>query len=63
MNLKIKSSISQKNTNSFVNTRLIPGTEINSSEGLRITALAKNRVGWANMCRLLTQGKLEKRFV
>ena len=39
---------------SFFNTRLIAGTEINSFEGLTITALAKNRQGWANLCRLLT---------
>ncbi len=54
---KIKSSISHENTGKLIDTRLISGTEINSHEGLVITALAKNRIGWANICRLLTQGK------
>ncbi len=58
---KIKSNISEKNTNNLVNTRLIPGTEINSYEGLIITALAKDRIGWANICRILTQGKLKEK--
>ena len=58
---RIKSTIAQKNINSLKNTRLIPGTEINSHEGLRITALAKNRTGWANICRLLTQGKSKEK--
>ena len=54
---KIKSTVSYKSNSKFIDTRLIPGTEINSHEGLVITALAKNRIGWANICRLLTQGK------
>ena len=51
--------INAKNSknNNILNTRLIPGTEINTVEGLVITALAKNQKGWANICRLLTQGK------
>ena len=58
---KIKSTIANKNANGLVDTRLIPGTEINSYEGLVITALAKNRIGWANICRLLTQGKSKEK--
>ena len=58
---KIKSTISKKHDNNFIVTRLIPGTEINSHEGLTITALAKNRIGWANICRLLTKGKSKEK--
>ena len=43
------------------NTRLIPGTEINTFDGLVITALAKNRKGWANICLLLTKGKIAEK--
>ena len=42
-----------------LNTRLIPGTEINTTEGVVITSLAKTRQGWANICRLLTEGNLK----
>ena len=58
---KIQGANSTKNNFSFFNTRLIPGTEINSFEGLTITALAKNRQGWANLCRLLTEGKRKEK--
>ncbi len=55
----------QKNSiNSNKASRLIPGTEINITEGIIITALAKNRTGWANICRLITEGnKNEKKGV
>jgi len=58
---KIQGENSTKNNFSFFNTRLIAGTEINSFEGLTITALAKNRQGWANLCRLLTEGKRKEK--
>ncbi len=55
--------INAKNSknNNILNTRLIPGTEINTVEGLVITALAKNQKGWANICRLLTKGKISEK--
>ena len=58
---KIKATNSTKNSPTFLSTRLIPGAEINSFEGLKITALAKNRQGWANLCRLLTEGKRKEK--
>ncbi|MEE2774913.1 MAG: error-prone DNA polymerase [Pseudomonadota bacterium] len=42
-----------------LSTRLIPGMEINTTEGIIITSLAKTRQGWADICRLLTQGNLK----
>ena len=38
--------------------RLIPAACLEFSEGLSITALPMNRRGWANLCRLLSRGRL-----
>ncbi|WP_137702445.1 error-prone DNA polymerase [Marimonas lutisalis] len=38
--------------------RLIPAATLEFSEGMRLTALPANRTGWANLCRLLTRGRL-----
>ena len=38
--------------------RLIPAAKIVLRDGFTVTALAKNRQGWAHLCRLLTTGRL-----
>jgi DNA-directed DNA polymerase III PolC len=38
--------------------RLIPAATLDFAEGLRLTALPETRAGWANLCRLLTAGRL-----
>jgi len=37
--------------------RLIPATRLCLSDGLILTALPRDRVGWASLCRLLTLGR------
>jgi error-prone DNA polymerase len=37
--------------------RLIPAATLVFEEGIALTALPENRQGWANLCRLLTEGK------
>ena len=34
--------------------RLLPAARLRLAEGPEITALARNRAGWARLCRLLT---------
>ena len=36
--------------------RLLPAARLCLAEGLEITALPRNRAGWARLCRLLTLG-------
>ncbi len=36
--------------------RLLPAARLCLAEGLELTALARNRAGWARLCRLLTEG-------
>ena len=38
--------------------RLIPAATLIFQEGLTLTALAENRTGWANLCRILSKGRL-----
>ena len=38
--------------------RLIPAAKIVIRDGFTVTALPRNRQGWANLCRLLTHGKI-----
>ncbi len=38
--------------------RLIPAARIVTTDGITATCLSRNRKGWANLCRLLSQGKL-----
>lgn len=38
--------------------RLIPAATLVFAEGLRVTALPTDRQGWANLCRILTAGRL-----
>ena len=38
--------------------RLIPAATLVFAEGLRVTALPSDRQGWANLCRILTAGRL-----
>ncbi|KMW60642.1 DNA polymerase III alpha subunit [Candidatus Rhodobacter oscarellae] len=38
--------------------RLVPAARIVTAEGVTATLLPKNRQGWANLCRLLSHGKL-----
>ncbi len=38
--------------------RLIPAATLVFAEGLRMTALPTDRQGWANLCRILTAGRL-----
>ncbi|MBP7002019.1 error-prone DNA polymerase [Amaricoccus sp.] len=36
--------------------RLVPGARLALAEGIEVTALARDRSGWARLCRLLTLG-------
>ena len=38
--------------------RLIPAAQLMFQEGITLTALAQNRCGWANLCRLISKGRL-----
>jgi DNA polymerase III alpha subunit len=38
--------------------RLLPAACLHLSEGLRLTALPRDRTGWASLCRLLSVGRL-----
>lgn len=38
--------------------RLIPAATLIFQEGLTLTALSENRSGWANLCRILSNGRL-----
>ena len=38
--------------------RLLPAARLVFTEGLHITALPRNRAGWATLCRLLSTGRL-----
>lgn len=38
--------------------RLLPASRLIFSEGLQITALPRDRAGWASLCRLLSTGRL-----
>lgn len=38
-------------------SRLIPGATLETVDGLRVTALPRNRAGWGNLCRILTLGR------
>ena len=38
--------------------RLIPAAGLEFAEGVRMTALPRDRQGWASLCRLLTKGRL-----
>ncbi len=38
--------------------RLLPASCLHLSEGLRITALPRDRTGWASLCRVLSVGRL-----
>ncbi|MFW5655960.1 MAG: error-prone DNA polymerase, partial [Roseicyclus sp.] len=38
--------------------RLLPGACLHLTEGLRITALPRDRTGWASLCRVLSVGRL-----
>ncbi len=38
--------------------RLIPAARLVLRDGLCVTALARNRTGWANLCRLISAGRL-----
>ncbi len=42
----------------YCTPRLIPAAKIVLTDGFTVTVLPKNRQGWANLCRLLTKGKL-----
>ena len=44
--------------NIYCTPRLIPAAKIVLREGFTVTALPKNRQGWAHLCRLLTKGRL-----
>ena len=37
---------------------LIPAATLIFQEGLTLTALSENRLGWANLCRILSKGRL-----
>ncbi len=41
----------------FTCPRLIPAATLHLAEGVVLTALAQDRTGWANLCRLLTLGR------
>ena len=41
--------------------RLLPAARLVVSEGIEVTALPRNRVGWARLCRVLTTGNLRAR--
>ncbi len=38
--------------------RLIPAARLVLRDGLSVTAIARNRAGWANLCRLISTGRL-----
>ena len=38
--------------------RLIPAARLVLRDGLNVTAIARNRAGWANLCRLISTGRL-----
>ena len=38
--------------------RLLPAACLHLSEGLRLTALPRDRTGWASLCRMLSVGRL-----
>jgi DNA-directed DNA polymerase III PolC len=38
-------------------SRLIPAATLETVDGFRVTALPCNRVGWGNLCRILTLGR------
>ncbi len=44
--------------NIYCTPRLIPAAKIVLRDGFTLTALPKNRQGWAHLCRLLTKGRL-----
>ena len=41
-----------------VTPRLIPAAKLTLQEGLVLTALPRNRTGWASLCRLLSTGRM-----
>ncbi|MGC8201493.1 error-prone DNA polymerase [Aliiroseovarius sp. PTFE2010] len=38
--------------------RLIPGARLQTTDGFSVTALARDRGGWGNLCRMLSEGRM-----
>ena len=38
--------------------RLIPAARMQFTDGIEVTVLPENRIGWANLCRLISKGRL-----